>query len=264
MSLYCASLNKVGHASARAMISGIFQTREAWRDSVDTNNAAAFTVLGKAFGNTNSSIEWSDLILPKDFELQLGYAFAGSSSDGSAAAGSGHAFGETSIGWDWFKIIQEPKNPWSPVYTVGPEIFGGFNSDSSYHRLHYDYGAGVAFVAGLPIDPNPDRPKLELMSRVGYAGVDSMTYGDTHDVVQMSGSVPIFSQKPALQIECEARLPIIKPGALGEFGYLSVGGALYKTYDRAPDTWTMYVAISIPLENLLKAIPTAIPTTSIP
>jgi hypothetical protein len=221
------------------MISGTIQSRTAW---LGTNS----------FG-TNEFFKANF-----DYEIELGYAFAGSSSQGSAAPGSGDVFGEASFGWAAIKIVQYNNELLSPIYTIGPEALLGFNSDSSYHRLHYNYGVGLAFAAGFPIDTNLDRPDLEFLARVGYARVDSMTYQANSDMMVNTNNDgdPAFSEKSALQIECEARIPIIAPGPFGKFGFLSLGGTFYKLYDNGPDTWTMYVAISIPLEKLLGAIPT--------
>jgi hypothetical protein len=227
------------------MFQGIYENRCAWRNDPPTGTPKIWT--------------WGNGYSPIDFEGRVGYAYGGASgTQSTAATGGGDFFGEGSVGVPLITFVTGTPNSGKVLQTLGPEVFATFSSDSQYAQVHAAYGVGLSYVAGIPLTANDGAGQnIQLMLRAGYAAVDSPSIvgGTTNGpLVGVNGDgTPRFITMGAADITAEMRFPITISSK--EFGCLSVGGTAYAfPAKNEPDQWSLYVALSISINQIINAL----------
>jgi uncharacterized protein YjbI with pentapeptide repeats len=261
-------------SASRFMIQGLFQSRYAWREDPNGSDQAV-----PQWGYSSTHWWWPEADSSLDYEGELGFALNQSGTGNTTTPGSGDAFAELAFGPSFYRYKSADSGP---IYTINlPEVFGAMSTDQNYSRALVAYGIGVAFVAGVPFTSNNSgnatasgngtasssannigpislgevisQPKLEFMTRLGFAEVDSLEYAGDGDYGG-DGSNPKFAPKQAVAFTGEIRLPFNSTSNV--ISQLSVGGTAYEMLEsHTPDQWSVYISVTLDLESLAKAIP---------
>ncbi|MFK7742184.1 MAG: hypothetical protein AB8H80_17855 [Planctomycetota bacterium] len=197
-----------------------------------------------------------DMLIPDDFEARLRFTSGDSIEDAESAAGGDWNI-EAATGWNLtsFQLKTEdacernPERKKLAQGTVNLELLGGVSTDSATLNGHGYIAAGLGSAWSFPMEIKTS----VYRSATIYAGVFYGLYDspqlDEGDVQFINSSRPVFNSIGTLGIRFDAQIPLTKTidGIIGARYWDPLGR------DDLPESWSVFLGVSIPVGRILKA-----------
>ena len=179
-----------------------------------------------------------------DFEFRFAYNFNNNTEKtASAIAGSSEIDLEISLARNLYRYRFDDNS----AFALSVEYSSGVSTDKSSFDSHEKEFLGVSFTASFSTKENPNRFG-RIIGRIGKIEVDTVSYlnHSSRALDTIRGDLIKYSSKKGTAFETELIYPI------GESAYVSLAGKVYSGID--PDTWSIQVAYSQPITELINGL----------
>jgi hypothetical protein len=194
-------------------------------------------------------------MLPTDYSVRLLLANS-TVSDATTAAG-GDWMAESSIGWnvagfglkDADACRRQPELKKLPQGTINFEVGGGISTNRGALDGFEFVRAGLATVWSFPFQIRAETWRTARLVSGLYYGLHDFPQLDSDDGQYITANRPAFNQLGAMCATVDFVIPISSSlDAIFSGTYWDAFGS-----DRMPETWSLFVGVTLPIGRILKA-----------
>ncbi len=198
-----------------------------------------------------------DWLLPDDYEGRIRLTNNDQIDSQSSAVG-GDITVETLVGWNIAgiglesaeSVARDPKLAKHPRGTINLELGTGFVTDSDSVDAHPHVEGGLGTVWSFPLEVAANEFRLATLYTGLYYGLFDFPQIDTDDVQYVRENRPQYNSIGTLSARIDAAIPIT-----GDLDVV-VGVRYWDPLgsSRRPESWSVFVGISVPLGKILEAV----------
>jgi hypothetical protein len=194
-------------------------------------------------------------LLPTDYSVRL--LLTNTKVDDAATAAGGDWMAESSIGWNLAgfglkgadECRRQPELKKLPQGTINLELGGGIATNRSALDGFEFVRAGIATVWSFPLQIRAETWRTARLVSGLYYGLHDFPQLDSDDGQYITANRPAFNQLGAMCATVDFVIPISSSlDAIFSGTYWDAFGS-----DRMPETWSMFVGVTLPIGRILKA-----------
>lgn len=197
-----------------------------------------------------------DWVVPDDYEARLRFV-NNTTVDSQATAVGGDIAVETLVGWnlvgiglyDAATLAADPALKKRPRGTLNLEFGTGFHTDRDVIDTHGYVVVGLGTVWAFPMQISDSTYRTATVYTGLYYGAFDYPQLDIDDVQYIDARRPAFNSLGSIGARIDAAIPI--SGSLDAIAGVRYWDAIGS--DDAPESWSVFVGVSIPIGKILKA-----------